>query len=292
MNKFNVKAIKKLFTALFRSLFPYKKRAYEAQLLEDHIAKPECPACDGSNIVMFNWESANEKSANDLTKYTQGIRHEKNLRAGQLYYCPYCEQRWYLDREEVFMSIVPQERLPYLHQWNRMTLNFSDKQLALLETIGATPTDLYGNGQGVISVPCEVTGKDGSIYRKAIIRFQSYPPIDEWQKNWHFANEVVCFRESDFCLPQDVRVASSQAYEVRMGFAPTKVQDNQSNQYLLNWTTAFFDYKDVEGKDILLSDKQVGEMPPIVNESDSDIEYFIADYSEGLEFLYIGKSEL
>jgi hypothetical protein len=30
-------------------------------------------------------------------------------------------------------------------------------------------------------------------------------------------------------------------------------------------------------------------MPPIVGESTSEIEYFIADYSRDLEFLYIGS---
>jgi DNA-directed RNA polymerase subunit RPC12/RpoP len=268
---------------------PCKKKADKEQHLKEHMAKPGCPSCDGKGFIDFNWEFANEREDNEISKYPKYLQFESDLRIGQLYYCPYCEQRWFLDGEEKWISIVPSDRLQYIEKWNSKSLQFSDAELVQLKAIGATPPDLYGNGKEVISIPCEVTDKSGNVYKKAMIRFQSRPPIDDWQKNWHFSDEIESFRASDLCLNQNVRVASSQSKEIRMGFAPTKVQDPKGNQYLLNWTTNFFDYKGVKGKEIVLSEMVTKEMPPIVSEAAFDIEYFIADYSKDLEFLYIGS---
>jgi hypothetical protein len=270
---------------------PCKKKADKEQHLKEHMAKPGCPSCDGQGSIGFNWGFANERNDNEICKYPKYLKFESDLRIGQLYLCPYCEQRWFLDDDRKFMSIVPHDRLQYLEKWNSKALQFSDEDLVRLKAIGATPPDLYGNGKGVISIPCEVTDKQGNIYKKAIIRFQSRPPIDDWQKRWHFSDEIESFRVSEFCLNQDVRTASSQSEEIRMGFAPTKVQDAIGNQYLLNWTTNFVDYKGVKGKDIILSESVTKEMPPIVGESTPEIEYFIADYSREFEFLYIGSDE-
>lgn len=270
---------------------PCKKKEDKEKHLKEHMSKPGCPSCDGQRSISFNWEFANQRNDNEICKYPKYLRFETDLRMGQLYYCPYCEQRWYLDDEKKFMSIVPAERLAYLKEWNNKVLKFTDEELVQLKSIGATPPDLYGNGSGVISIPCEVTDKKGNNHKKAVIRFQSGPPIDDWQENWYFADEIASFKPSEFCLSQEVRVASSQADEVRMGFAPTRVKDKKGKQYLLNWTTEFADSLGVKGNDILLSDIKTKEMPPVIGEPATKHIYFIADYSKELEFLYIGGSK-
>ncbi len=270
---------------------PCKKKEDKAKHLKKHKANPGCPSCDGQGSIRFNWEFANERNDHDICKYPKYLKLGTNLRVGKLYYCPYCEQRWYLDNEDKFMSLVPADRLTALERWNKKILQFTDEELVRLKSIGATPPDLYGNGTGVISIPCEVTDKNGNIHKKAIIRFQSGPPIDDWQENWYFAEEVDSFQPSEFALPQDVRVASSQANEVRMGFAPTRVQDQGGKQYLLNWTTEFVDFDGIKGKDIALSEVRTKEMPPIIGEPSTKNIYFIADYSKELDFLYIGGTK-
>lgn len=286
MSKLNIKSTKKLFDKIFRSFFLHKMGGGDAQCLKDNIIKPSCPACDGSNSIMFNWAYASEEKANDLTKYTQYLKHDMDLRIGQIYYCPHCEQRWYLDGEKVFMFIVSKDFLKYIYEWNNKVFELTNEQLAQLKIIGSTSNGIFEN---FISIPCEVTTQNGNIYKKSFITFHSKPPTSEY--SWHFSDDIVSIRPSEYCLPQDVRLAASQAYEIRMGFAPTKVQDEQGNKYFLNGSIDFFDYKGIKGENIKLSGEKSDATIPIINETVAEIEYFIADYSESLEFLRVARNK-
>lgn len=259
--------------------------------MKEHMAETGCPSCDGHGSVGFGWDLSALDDDNELWMYVKRFHLVSNLRVGQLFRCPSCEQHWYLNGNKTFMTLVPADRLQSVEEWNSKTLQFSDEDLLRMKEIGATPPDLYGNGKGVIEIPCEVTDKQGNTYKQAFIRFQSNPPIDFWRDRWRLSDEIESFRASEYCLNQDVRLATSQAEEMKMGFCPTRVQDKSGNQYVVNWTQDFVDCDGLKGKDIILSTVESKEWPPRLDAAWSEIEYFIADYSRDLEFLYIGSDD-
>lgn len=207
------------------------------------------------------------------------LKELKPLRYGSIHRCTKCASLWFHDPDRNWMQRTPKDRLDLILAWNEREVRMSRNNIFILKNIGQTHADIYGNGNQYEEFPCRVITNKGEQTNLAIISFQKHPPFEE-NRTYRLASEIIQVMESPCALPLDVRHASTQAQELRMGFSPLIIEST-GQCYTLNGTTNFFSKRDVETKEITVSKKKVSlhELPPIASEP-ANITYFVADPTE------------
>jgi hypothetical protein len=179
------------------------------------------------------------------------------------------------------MTHVSSERLPLVLEWNRAPIQLSDDMEAALAGIRPTPPDMYGNGKERRVTPCKVTSHSGQLFEVAMVCVQLDAPVQDWMQ-FRLGSEIAEIADSDFALPFDVRLASSRAEEIRMGFSPSLIEMPDGKRFVLNGMTNFM----VEGG-YRASDSRVVEgnyfreepRPQFLQQP--DIVYFVVDGDPG-----------
>lgn len=243
---------------------------------------PDCPDCETGSLVSFNWKYAKKESRPDRIRDLSVFIVDRQLRWGALYRCKTCNKSWYLDGDAEFMNFVEEDRLPLIKQWNEHQIYLSLEQDATLDKIGRTPPDHYGNGANFHETPCTVITKSGERVDLAIISRQKHPPFEDWRQ-YRLASEIDEIFPSPFALPLAVRMATSVADEIRMGFAPTLVEMPNGNSVVLNWRHNFIVRSDCNAGDVVLSQRRINmDTSPEIYSSPKNIIYFVADWPEKL----------
>lgn len=239
--------------------------------------KPDCKFCDAGSTISFNWQYAQTTTQPNAKRDLSVFVDPKPLRYGTLYQCKACGQPWYLHGEPEFMSFVPRERMPLIQQWNGQPILLPPEQISELQKIGRTPSDQYGNGAEFCETPCAVTTVKGEQIEMAVVSMQRHAPFEDW-RNYRLATEIAQVRPSPYALPLSVRVATSQADELRMGFAPTVVELPGGELAVLNWTQHFFVRQGCASSEVVISRRPLNwkKLPPVYNRP-SDVVYFVAD---------------
>ncbi len=228
-------------------------------------------------MVSFPWES----SSGPLTQTTQRDRSvfvkSRELRHGCLYRCRVCDAPWYLFGQPEIMHAVPNERLDLISKWNEHPQLLSDEFKTILQSIGRTPPDRYGNGREFNETPCCVETVHGETIERAVVSLQQHAPIEDW-RNYRLASEIARIKPSASALPLAVRIATSQAEEVSMGFAPTYIESPEKEILTLNWTQHFLVKPGWDANKVALSRKAVDtQSPPVIYNGTEGIVYFVAD---------------
>ena len=218
------------------------------QFLKKHEAKPGCPSCDGMGYKSFNWEMAQERTGDEIDKYPKYLEKEQFLKFGDLYRCPICDEKWFLDPKEQFMIVVPKDRLALLWDWHSRQLYLNKELLSKAKSIGTNPSRIYEANSEHVAIPCKVTTRKSEDIDFSMIVFQTGHPIDTQAKNIRFVDEIADIEQSKYALPSAVRIACSRAEEVSMTFAPTYVQTSDGQPFVLNWMPSFFWYNGIEGE--------------------------------------------
>src|SRR3954465_5807705 len=112
--------------------------------------------------------------------------------------------------------------------------------MATLEQIGPTPPDLYGNWSDRRVTPCKVITTAGEVVDPAMVCIQLDAPVEE-HMHFRLGHEVAAIRNSAFALSHAVRLASSRAEEMRMGFSPSLIAMPDGTRFALNGMTSFMD---------------------------------------------------
>ena len=95
--------------------------------------------------------------------------------------------------------------------------------------------------------------------------------------------EIAEINPSPYALPLAVRVATSKADEIRMGFAPTMVNLPNGELLALNWSQHFLVKDDIDASKVSLSESRIDmKKPPAVYNGPKDVVYFIADRAPGI----------
>lgn len=229
-----------------------------------------CPSCRPGGLVGFGWQRAKEKGE------TSAYVLKRPMRYGSLYQCRDCGHPWYLDSDEKLMNFIPADRIALCEEWDAGPIRFDAAHLARLREIGATP---YGSLSVYRDTPCCVVTKKGERFDVAIVSERNHPPYESWPRQFRFATEIADIEESSYALPFDVRKATAEAKEMRMGFAPTAVQGPDKRTFLLNETNNFYDGSHGPAKDIRLvgmSGINWNHMPKVYN-FEKPVVYFVAD---------------
>jgi hypothetical protein len=199
------------------------------------------------------------------------------LRRGTLYQCKVCHRHWHLDADGEVMTHVPEERVPLIREWSRGEILLPRLLRNKVDEIGPTPADIYGNGKLYTETPCSVLTREGHTIDVAIFSIQRSAPFESGRPS-RVATDIVDIFPSPFALPLDVRVASSQADELRMGFAPTVIEMPDGHLMVLNWQPNFLIRDGYNAATATIS----GRRPDPFRIEDmvsapADIVYFIAD---------------
>lgn len=247
----------------------------------------DCPACDRNRYISFNWKFARSGSNTDLSIIAAQLRHIKSLKFGELYQCKTCQGHWYLDANGLMMKRVPKERVSLLHTWDAARIAPPTEMTNALRDIGGTESDRYGNGKGSIKFPCAIETVDGGSFDLALVLITKEPPIADWQKTVLLGGEVRAISPSSYALPIDVRLATLDADEVRMGFAPTVIESRDGHRFVVNWANDFFLHGSTLGSDIA---RALGEFDhhdclPFVGQPLDQIVYVYFDWFDGCEGL-------
>ncbi|WP_425995656.1 hypothetical protein [Caulobacter sp. DWR1-3-2b1] len=200
--------------------------------------KTVCNACGAGGLISFNWPYALERGDSDDRRRRKALKPKTILRSGQLFQCSVCSHHWYLDGAAETMSIVSEDRLQVVQVWNNAPLPLPLHIEVKADAIRRTPPDLYGNGRQYGCTPCGVIIKGGEKLDLAYICVQRDAPVEDWRTT-RLASEVLDIYPSPHALPIEVRIATAQAEEVRMGYAPTLIEMPDGKQFILNWTQSF-----------------------------------------------------
>jgi hypothetical protein len=223
--------------------------------IRENLLKPGCPECDGTRYFNFNWESALDASSPQLSKYTRFLKLVRPMKRGTLWGCSECNHKWYLDPPGKTMWNIPTVREELVDRWDREVLSPAEGELTALRRIGATPPDIYGNNSDRVLVPCRVLTKSSEVCDPAVVSLQAIPPLETWPKNVRLIDEIATIDASQYALSAEVRLATADADELRMGFAPTYVEARDGQQFCLNWTQHFFIHPQWRASDIRLLDE-------------------------------------
>ena len=240
-------------------------------------ADPTCNACRAGEITSFNWAFANERGTADDVDRVAPFVPWKELRRGRLFRCNVCHQVWHLDSRSQLMTHVTEERLPLVLKWNEEPIALTEDQQAWLEQIGPTPPDTYGNWSDRRVTPCRVTTATGEVIDPAMICVQLEAPV-AFGLDFRLGTEVADVTESEFALPLEVRLASSRAEEMRMGFSPSLIEMPDGKKFVLNGMTSFMAEQGYAARDArVVKGDYFSENPPPAFVQAPAITYFVVD---------------
>jgi hypothetical protein len=241
-------------------------------------AEPRCDACGAGASVWFNWQYANERQSPEDLSRIANYAHWRELRRGKLYHCRICKEVWHLDGGAELLTHVKSERLPLILDWDRLETALPPSLSAIIERIGPTPPDVYGNEKERRVTPCKVVSRSGEVFETAMICVQLDAPIQEHMR-FRLGSEIAEISESAFALPRSVREASSQAHEIRMGFSPSLMEMPDGKRYVMNGMTSFMVEQGYTASDArVINGSFFSEHPtPCFVEKPNDVVYFIFD---------------
>ncbi len=193
-------------------------------------ASKGCPRCAlSSPIDFFIWSKS---------VFKESINKIKDLKySEELFQCKECEAFWLLQGDH--MKFV--ENIELLLAWHEKAHLCPENLLETLHGIGPT---------NFLTIPAAATTVKGEFLPVCEVHFLDESPV--WldqSKRIILINEIENFQLSEYALPQKIRQKTSEAWELRMGFAPTAIQSEDGQVYLLHGIKHFFCQDGLKGAD-------------------------------------------
>lgn len=233
-----------------------------------------CPVCHAGKLLTVNWRHMHEQAKDsEYGIMLANLRHEQTLKAGDIYRCQHCDERWYLDSKQRMLAHISADKLPLVSAWHDQALTLTPEQYQLLAEI--EDCDKLDRRQSH-AIPCQVTTHDGTVYPFAEVVIQRDAPVEDYRE-YRLASAIASISPSPYALPKAVRHECGWAQEIRMGFAPTLLLLSNGEQVTVNGISTFINLEGVDA-----SKTQVGELPhsmvdfPKIYHFQSKIVSFIA----------------
>lgn len=261
--------------------YPEKMSAFTTVGTSRLGVDPACAACGAGATVSFNWVFAHQRGSPQDKERIAPLERWKSLRRGELYRCNVCHEVWHLDGGGKTMTHVSSARLPLVLAWDRAPIKLADDLEVRLEQIGPTPPDVYGNGSDRRVTPCKVVTTMGEEIDPAMICLQLDAPVQDHMR-FRLGSEVAGIEVSELALPLEVRLASSRAEEMRMGFYPSLIEMPDGKRYVLNGMTSFMAESGYNASDACaFAGSFFAQDPPPAFLQSPDITYFVVDGDPG-----------
>lgn len=240
------------------------------------MSRISCQSCGAGGVYSFGWEQAQSSPYPQMRRDVSVFVRPRELRHGTLYECVSCHQPWYLYGDPPVMNIVPRRRLELIERWNERPIILQQAHIDQLLAIGATPPYQFGISRQYQETPCSVTTADGERMDLAVVSVQRHAPFEEW-RDYRLGSEIAAVRPSPHALPLAVRMASSRADEVRMGFSPTVIDLPGGEWLALKGRASFLVWPRCKSSEVVVSSRKVDWLhpPPVYDEPKA--VYFAAD---------------
>jgi hypothetical protein len=222
--------------------FPFFNKFFKISDLKKTLyhALEGCPKCNDEDQIVFVLSQS---------PYKKSLHKIKNLRSNNeaLYQCERCQSHW-VSQEDYLKNV---QDISLIEHWNQKPQLCPEPFLEVLHQIGKT---------NFLSVPAAATLKTGQFIPACEVHFIDESPVWLDQERPIFLiDEVAWLEPSEFALPQNIREKTAEAWEIRMGFAPTAVEAKNGKVYLLHGIKHFFKQDELTGKDI---NKLVNQFEP------------------------------
>ncbi|MCH1923962.1 hypothetical protein L9G74_05385 [Shewanella sp. C32] len=212
-----------------------------------------CPVCHAGKLLTVNWRIMHEQAKDsEYGIMLANLHHERALKAGDIYCCQHCNERWYLDSKQRMLAHISADKLPLVSAWHDQALTLSAEQYQLLAAIENCNTL---DRRQAHAIPCQVTTKDGTVYPFAEVVIQRDAPVEDY-RDYQLASEIAAISASPYALPKAVRHECGWAQEIRMGFAPTLLLLSNGERVTVNGISTFINLEGVDA-----SKTQVSELP-------------------------------
>lgn len=162
--------------------------------------EPRCTACGAGATTYFNWRYAQERRSEEDLERIALFEPWQSLRKGSLYRCRTCQASWHLDNLATRMTHVEDSRLSLVLDWNAGPINLPAHLASVIEEIGPTPPDVYGNGLERRVTPCAVQTTSGEVVERAMVCVQPDAPVEDWMR-FRLGSEIASIRPSKNALP-------------------------------------------------------------------------------------------
>lgn len=262
---------------------------------DDRVSTPDgppgCPACLGRQTGhSFDWDYAasgrlhREGTAPALN--VNAVRVVRSLKFGELLRCSACAQEYFRaprrdgKGSQRWAAPISPDRREWFQRWDAGLFRPEPDVSEVLRTIGAVPGTVDGLGMDTISLPCAVRLTSGQMLDPALYQFRRSPPIEHWIGRVVWATEVREALPSRLALPIAVRIAGSQAAEIRMSFRPLPVLTSDGREFTLDGPEDFMDVPGVDAHSVRVrpwgSQSDIGG--PLVHMPLERITFVIADW--------------
>ncbi len=138
--------------------------------------------------------------------------------------------------------------------------------------------ELNVNKIHLIAYPCKcITKKNIIDFCIYLVSQVSNERLEKQFPNNLSLNEIKEIKESEYALPYNIRLATTKAEDLRMGFYPTQVESRDRKLYILNGPTHFLKDGERKGKDFTLVKnlKHESEVYKYYDEHKDKITYII-----------------
>lgn len=200
-----------------------------------------CPVCHEKNTVGFGADYLE-------SKFDSRISESEKIGNIQTYQCSICKSTFYKEGE-MFQRFADGQ-IETLKEFSKKELVLTKKLKSELDIIGLT-SDWSMN----MLAPAKVTLNNGETLDFATVRVSNQPPIGYYVDHFKrliFIDEVEKIEPSKYGISKEIREKAKDAEEMRMGFYPVTLMDNNRKKIVINGQALFFKNGEISGSDLNL----------------------------------------
>lgn len=201
-----------------------------------------------NKIVSFNLDP--KYLDGDAKNIFDSFVFDCDLQYGKLYKQKDTNDFWYIDPEKNFAYIVLPDRVGLIKEWNSNDLLPDNDLWEKLKLIGGTPPHKWTISSDYIDFPCQIKDIKDNWTDFAIIRFTKVPPFETYYKNLKLLKDVIDIKQSEFTMPNALRLSSTLTEDIRMSFFPFMVKTKSGKYVTYNERVDFTSKGDLKAEEI------------------------------------------
>ena len=240
-------------------------------------------------ITEFNMAAARDRKNAEIHALLHLLEFQEELNHGKIYRQTDNGDLWFVSPDIAIARLISESRLELFRVWDKQALLPDEKQLAVLQEIGGLPSSRYSIDPEYLNFPAAVITKSGERIDLCLFHFSKSPPYQRYFRKLLLLNEAAVIEPSELALSHTLRLASTQADEIRMSFRPFMVKTKSGELLTYNGTTDFASTGAIKGSDIAEEvefsydkfDHKIKDVSP------DDITYIAGKWDERLEELFI-----
>lgn len=238
-------------------------------------------------IIEYNIESSKDSKNKDIKAINDQLTFQEEICFGKIYIRKDNGDLWYINPNETIARFITNDQLKLFHSWDKQPLLPTDQQFEILKQIGGLPSSQYSLYPDSLQFPARVTTNNGQQLDLCLFHFSKSPPFQSYFKKVLLINGISEIKPSELSLSHDLRLASTQADEIRMSFYPFMVKTNTGRLLTYNGITQFASTGEIKGKEIIEEvDFSYDRFDKIMDVSSDEITFIIGKWDDKFQDIF------